>query len=311
MLYQSPLPKRVRVLVIGGGIHGVGVLHDLSTRGWKDVHLVEKSSLASGTSSKSTKLIHGGLRYLKKIRDYGLVKEGLYERKLLAELAPDIMNPIELYFPIYKKGGMPWWMVKAGLSLYDFLAGKDGFENHKNVAIDQVMKEMPFLSQNDIRKVYSFWDGQTDDLSLVERVARSATQLGAGITEKATVIKITKDGNGWLVRVRDSRGEQDISCQYLVNTTGPWSNFLLEQNNIKPAYNGVNIKGIHLVFEDMGLKKGLFLQSFEDERIFFLLPWHGKTLLGTKNKHLPQRTLATKRYSPRICRPSLACFHKR
>src|SRR5688572_18461828 len=124
MTYTDELPTRVRVLVLGGGIHGAGVLHDMASRGWRDVHLLEKSRLGDGTSSKSTKLIHGGLRYLRRLSDFGLVAEALRERQTLMRLAPDLVTPVELLFPILKRGGMPRAMVKTGLSLYDRLAGR-------------------------------------------------------------------------------------------------------------------------------------------------------------------------------------------
>lgn len=102
-MIQDPLPKRVRALVLGGDIHGVGVLHDLVSRGWKDVHLVEKKRLANGTSSRSTKLIHGGLRYLEKFSQFGMVSESLQERSFLLNTVPDLVKPLEFIFPIEKK----------------------------------------------------------------------------------------------------------------------------------------------------------------------------------------------------------------
>ena len=188
MLYKHDLPKRVRVLIIGGGIHGVGVLHDLVSRDLQDVFLVEKNTLAKGTSSKSTKLIHGGLRYLKRFSDFNLVAESLRERRLLLNLAPDIVHPLELLFPIMKKGGEKSFIVKAGLTLYDKLAGKSGIRKHRIVPKIEAEKAVPLLDVEKFKKIYSFWDGQTDDFALVHRVAASAVAFGGKISENCEEI---------------------------------------------------------------------------------------------------------------------------
>lgn len=275
-------PSRVRVLVIGGGIHGVGVLHDLVSRGWQDVALVEKQTIGSGTSSRSTKLIHGGLRYLKRIRDFGLVREALRERRLLIDLAGDIVRPIELIYPILRKGGMSAFMVNAGLTLYDVLAGRFGIKKHRKVSFEQVRQLAPMLADAPFRTFYSFWDGQTDDLALVNRIATSAEALGGQIFEGVTVERLVSTEDGWDVTVRNANGTtEQISARYIVNAAGPWANKLLEDSQISPTHRAINDKGIHLVFSDRGLKSGLFFESPDDGRIFFMLPWMGKTLLGT------------------------------
>ncbi len=280
---SNTVPSRVRVLIVGGGIHGTGLLHDMASRGWQDVLLVEKGKLGEGTSSKSTKLIHGGLRYLKNIRDFGLVREGLHERKLLIELVPDLVHPIELYFPVLKGGGMPSFIIRSGLYLYDFLAGSKNIAAHKKINLDELAEKMPRLDINKFKKVYSFWDGQTDDLLLTRRVANSARKLGAQYVEQMSVTSIDKDANGWLVVMKDEQGkEHKVSARYVFNAAGPWTDELLKQSNLKPDFDGENIKGSHLILDDIGLKQGLFLQSMaDDDRIFFVLPWEGTTLIGT------------------------------
>lgn len=283
MTYADELPRRVRVLILGGGIHGVGVLHDLASRGWHDVHLVEKTRLGDGTSSRSTKLIHGGLRYLRRVSDFGLVSEALHERQVLMRLAPDLVKPVELLFPILQKGGMPRFMIKIGLSLYDRLAGKYRLERHRILSDAEVREKAPLLDGAHVKAVYSFWDAQTDDLGLVCRVAASAKKLGAGITEGCRATRLTPTEDGWDVDVQLPSGElRTVSALYVVNCLGPWANLLLEQSGIQPTHQGVNNKGTHLLFDDLGLKAGLFLQSLKgDGRIFFVLPWEGYTLLGT------------------------------
>ena len=282
MLAPKLLPDRVRLLVIGGGIHGAGILHDLATRGWRDVLLVEKGNIGEGTSSRSTKLIHGGLRYLQHLRDFGLVREGLHERRLLMELASDLVKPVELLFPILRKGGMNGFMVRSGLILYDKLAGEDNIADHKKISIDEAIEKVPLLDGDKVKKVYSFWDGQTDDLRLTRRVVSSAIKLGASVVEGCKVLSISPDSDGWMVKVlTPDRKEKNISALHVINAAGPWANRVLEASQINPIYKGINIKGSHIMLDDIGLKAGLFLQAPDDGRIFFLLPWEKKTLIGT------------------------------
>lgn len=288
-IFEDSFPERVRVLVIGGGIHGVGILHDLASRGWRDVFLCEKNELGSGTSSKSTKLIHGGLRYLRNIADFGMVSEGLHERKTLIECAGDIVHPVEFLFPVMKHGGMSTWLVRAGLSLYDTLAGGSRLNKHRKVSVAEIREKAPYFDETLFKSCFSFWDGQTDDLELVRRVAFSAENLGAKISEKTTVLKIEKSADGWDVHVQRGDEKKVISALYIVNCAGPWAHEILKAANLEPEFDGMNIKGVHLVTPDIGMKAGMFLQSPEDRRIFFVLPWNGCTLIGTTESDFKEK----------------------
>lgn len=281
-MHQDPLPTRVRLLVLGGGIHGVGVLHDLATRGWHDIHLVEKGSLGCGTSSRSTKLIHGGLRYLRHVRDFWLVSESLKERQVLMHVAGDLVKPLELFLPAMKGKGMPPWMLRTGLFLYDKLAANARIRPHQKLSFTEAKNKIPHLRCDDMKQILSFWDCQTDDLRLVRRIAASARSLGAKITEGCRAVGIRQTEDGWLVDLETADGKHhQISTLYILNALGPWANTLLEQSSIRPVYRGINNEGVHLVFDDMGLKAGLLAQSPEDGRIFFVLPWNNQTLVGT------------------------------
>lgn len=281
-MHQDPLPTRVRLLVLGGGIHGVGVLHDLATRGWHDIHLVEKSSLGAGTSSRSTKLIHGGLRYLRHIRDFWLVAESLKERQVLTRVAGDLVKPLELLLPAIKGQGMPPWMLRAGLFLYDILARKARIKPHQKVSFSAAREKIPFLRVDEMKQIFSFWDCQTDDLRLVRRVAASARALGAKITEGCRAVSIKQTDDGWLVDLETADGKRhQVSTLYILNALGPWANTILEKSSIRPVYRGINNEGVHLLFDDIGLQAGVFAQSPEDGRIFFVLPWKKMTLVGT------------------------------
>ena len=289
MNYSFQIPKRVRVLVLGGGIHGTGCLHDLATRGWKDIFLVEKNTLASATSSASTKLVHGGLRYLQNPRNFPLVGSALKERYNLQHLAPDLVFPLEFYLPVLKHAGLPGPILKIGLSLYDFLAGKYKVGTNKKISLEEIKQNTPHLNMNDISSVYRYWDMKTNDYKLVHRVADSALHLGAGIREYCEAQSIIPTDDGWLVTLKDTKEDQtyEVSTKYLINATGPWSNRLLEKNNITPEYKAVNSKGVHLLFPDIGHRAAMFLQSPEDGRIFFVVPWEGSTLVGTTETEYP------------------------
>lgn len=281
-MLQSPIPKRVRVLVLGGGIHGVGVLHDLVSRGWKDVHLVEKERLASGTSSKSTKLIHGGLRYLEKITQFRMVSESLHERNFLLRTLPHLVQPIEFVFPILKKNIIGSLLTRTGLTIYDFLSGKSNIAHHRVLSLKEAKEKTALLNFEKFSQFFSFWDAQVDDLALVWSVAHSAVSLGAGVTEECQVVDLKQDADGWTVDVVMKNGDHhSVSALYVVNCLGPWANQFLEKSQIAPKIRGINNRGTHILIKDRGLKAGLFLTSPVDKRVIFMIPWKGMTLLGT------------------------------
>lgn len=274
--------KRVRVLIIGGGIHGAGVFHDLTSRGWKDVVLLEKGRIGDGTSSRSTKLVHGGLRYLQRLSQFGMVKESLRERKILMDIVPDIVKPIELVLPILKKGGRNRLTIKLGLQTYDILSGKYHLKYHEGLSVAEAKARIPCLNTDKINYAFSFYDGQMDDLELVRRVAGSGRTLGGELVEGAQVTQINQDQDGWLVDYKNSSGKiEQIRALFVINAGGPWAHEILNASKIVPTHQAINNQGSHLIFPDMGLKSGLFLESPSDGRIFFLLPWKGVTLLGT------------------------------
>ena len=281
-MYNDRVPNHVQVLILGGGIHGVGVLHDLVSRGLSNVHLIEKTFVGSGTSSKSTKLIHGGLRYLQRVSQFKMVAESLKERDFLLKVAKDIVHPIEILAPITNYDFFSCIKLKLGLTLYDTLAGRYRIERHKTVGHQYLIKQAPVVNEKHILQTFSYWDAQTDDLSLVDRVAKSAAYLGGGITEKIEAIKLFRKKDKWLVLLKETSGKTvSISASCVVNCLGPWANTFLRTSGIVPPYEAFNNKGVHLLLKDMGLKSGLLLSNKKDARIVFVLPWFGKTLVGT------------------------------
>lgn len=281
---EKSLGAKLDVLVLGGGIHGVGVLHDLIARGITNVELLEKNQIGSGTSSKSTKLIHGGLRYLQNISQFPMVKESLNERRFLLDIAPEIVQPIRFILPLDHSFAHQMFL-RTGLFFYDCLAGRDKIHSHKSIEKSEVSKLAPVLDQSSFKHYVQFWDGQTDDLALVHKIAQSATEHHGTIREGCQAETIRSTDEGFLVGYKNAQGEfTEVHTHYVINCLGPWANRFLEQNRIVPEYEALNNKGIHLIFPDMGLKAGVFLFSFSDQRAIFILPWLGKTLVGTTEK---------------------------
>lgn len=285
-MFDDKLPNRVRVLILGGGIHGSGLLHDFASRGWTDVHLVEKNSLGSGTSSRSTKLIHGGLRYLQRPSQFPMVSESLRERRTLLDIVPDLVKPLEFLIPLKTHVGPNPLVLQAGLFLYDFLAGKQKVNKFKRIPKSQWAGLVPQMEFEKFRALYSYWDAQTDDLELVNRVAASAKKLGVTVSEHTEVVSIQKDEDGWKVDVKAVDGSiQTISALYVLNCLGPWANDIITKSSLKPTHKALNDKGSHIIVDDLGFQSAFLLNSHQDSRISFIVPWQGKTLIGTTENH--------------------------
>ena len=286
--HLTPLPEQMRCVVIGGGIHGLGIAHDLSSRGVDDVWLLEKNTFGSGTSSWSTKLIHGGLRYLENIADWRLVRSSLAERRLLMKLAPDLIYPLPLLYPVYAGGARPAYQVKVGLWLYDRLAQSAGLRHHEVVSAAELTANIADFRLNNMTRCFQFWDAMTDDLALSLRVAASAHTQGAHLCEGIKVEHIESLGGRYQLNLSVAGQSEGLKVESaaVVLATGPWAHELLTGEELTPKHQAVNNKGVHLVLEDLGLTKGLLLEAKRpvDGRIIFALPWQGYTLIGTTEK---------------------------
>ena len=271
---------------MGGGIHGLGIAHDLVSRGVKDVWVFEQNTLGSGTSSWSTKLIHGGLRYLENISEWRLVRSSLAEREMLRMLVPDLVKPLPLLYPVRHGGNRKAYQIQIGLWMYDKLARHRGFPSHSSVDISELSQCLAGFRVEEISKCFQFWDAITDDLGLCLRVASSAHGLGANLCEGAKVESIESVGTGYRLALRFAQQAISVESSAVVLATGPWAHELLKKKELAVKIEAFNNKGVHLVLEDLGLSKGIFLETVDphDGRIFFALPWHGHTLVGTTEK---------------------------
>ena len=261
------------VLIIGAGIYGCGAAQAAAASGYT-TRIIEKNRIASGTSSQSTKLIHGGLRYLEQA-NLKLVYEALAEREHLLRLAPELVSREWFHIPVYEDSRRPVWMIRAGLLLYWLLsAGRSRF---KQIPRRQWSELLPGLNQKGLKAVLAYEDAATDDASLTVAVAESAKQFGCEISESTSLQRASYDGSCWHVKL--SSGEQ-ITARILINATGAWINRL--GNRIKPAppQQAMHlVQGSHLMLNRHC--PGFIYSESVDGRVIFFRPWQGKTLAGT------------------------------
>jgi glycerol-3-phosphate dehydrogenase len=272
------------VCVIGGGITGAGVALDAASRGLS-VALVDKGDFASGTSSKSSKMIHGGLRYLAQY-DFGLTWESSRERDLLRRLAPHLVRPLEFLFPAYKKG-FTTRFATVGLTLYDVAAGGRGFRRHRRARAADIERVAPSLDPKRVVGAWTYWDASTDDARLVFELLRTAHGFGAVIANHAKAEGLeTSGGTVAVANVEDvlTGGRFSIRARAFVNASGIWAHEVgaLEAHAVTPGLRPA--KGIHLVVprDKAPVRAGCVVPSIaRDGRSMFAVPWGPNTVFGT------------------------------
>ena len=276
----KPLEKNsYDVAVIGGGIHGVGVAQAAAAAGYSVV-LFEQKELAYGTSSRSSKLIHGGLRYLESF-EVSLVRESLRERELLIELAPDLVRRQDFYIPVYNTTKRAAWMMRAGLTLYSILAGLGKSVRFESVAKSQ-WGNLDDIKTEGLKKVFRYTDGQTDDRLLTQSVMQSAQSLGAELACPATVTRIDIQDGGCEIEFTHNDAPQTIKALTVVNAAGPWANRILE--TVTPTQKPMAVdlvQGAHLELPGQVQKGCYYIEMPQDGRAVFVMPWKDRTLLGT------------------------------
>src|SRR5687768_7590774 len=236
------------LLVIGGGITGAGIALDAASRGLR-IALLEKNDFASGTSSRSTKLIHGGLRYLKQL-EFGLVKEVGSERAVVHNLAPHLVIPEKMLLPLSEKKGLGYWLTSIGLKIYDWLAGVKPEDQRRMLTRNQTLKAEPLLRKNDIKGGAIYAEYRTDDARLTVEIIKTAVQYGADILNYAKVTDFTyEDGRVTGVNVTDQiNGTQfTVKAEVVVSAAGPWVDELREINRSKSGKQLHLTKGVHIV----------------------------------------------------------------
>ena len=271
--------KQYDVVIVGGGINGVGVAQAAAAAGYS-VLLLEKQALASGTSSKSSKLIHGGLRYLESY-EFSLVRESLRERALLLKLAPDLVQLQDFYVPLYRETRRSPWLLRAGLSLYYLLSGFDTNAKFDSVAVDQ-WSNLDGIKTDQLRAVFRYTDARTDDALLTEAVMRSAQSLGAELACPARFVGAEIHNSGVTVNYKTGDWERSCEAGVLVNAAGPWVNHVSEMLKPEPQSIPVElVQGSHIVVPGEMSGKFYYVESPRDGRAVFVMPRDGALLVGT------------------------------
>ncbi|HTZ90427.1 MAG TPA: glycerol-3-phosphate dehydrogenase/oxidase [Alloacidobacterium sp.] len=284
------------MVVIGGGATGMGVAVDAATRGF-DVLLLEAKDFGKGTSSRSTKLVHGGVRYLEQ-GNVSLVMEALKERGLLRQNAPHLVRDLAFVVPNYSWWEAPFYGI--GLKLYDMLAGKYGFGTSRVLSYDETLQRLPTLQTEGLRGGVIYYDGQFDDSRLLIHLAATAADHGAALVNYMPVTGLLKDEEGYIngvvVHDDESGNEYRLQAQVVINATGMFTDTIRQMADPETAPLVEPSQGIHLVFEQSFLEgdTAIMVPHTSDGRVMFAIPWHGHTLVGTTDTPIEQPS-----YEPR------------
>jgi glycerol-3-phosphate dehydrogenase len=271
------------LLVIGGGITGAGIALDASARGLK-VALVEMQDFASGTSGRSTKLIHGGLRYLKQL-EFGLVAEVGKEREILHKNAPHLTKPEPMLLPIVKGGSLNKFSARLGMFIYELITGVKKEERRKILTKDNALQAEPLLKKEDLVGGILFYEYRTDDARLTMEVMKAAVSRGAvAINYMEAISFIYGSGKikGAQVRDKINGGKYTIAAKYVINASGPWVDVTDDLDEKKNKHKLQITKGIHLVvdWKNLPVKQSAYFDTY-DKRMLFVIPREGKTYIGT------------------------------
>ncbi len=287
-LLRQTAPLRARrfdLLVIGGGIYGAWTACDAAARGLS-VALIEKHDWAAGTSSASSKLIHGGLRYLEHF-DFGLVRHALAERRVLTRIAPHLVRPLRFIVPVHRGARVGMFALGAGLTIYDVLSGfNQPVARHRRFNASVLSARLPFLLKEGLRGGYSYGDCQEDDARMTLAVVAAAQSHGAICANRVAATALIDDGRriaGAHAHDVESGETFPIDADVVVATAGPWSRELL--GDCAPRMKLV--KGTHLVLPAIpGCDDAFLLTAPQDGRVFFVIPWYGCTLVGTTESEI-------------------------
>jgi glycerol-3-phosphate dehydrogenase len=277
------------IIVVGGGATGVGVAIDAASRGY-DTLLLERSDFGKGTSSRSTKLVHGGVRYLEQ-GNIKLVMEALKERGILRQNAPHLVTDLAFIVPNYD-----WWEAPfygLGLKLYNVLAGRYGFGTSTLLSREETLKCLPTIKQEGLRGGVIYYDGQFDDARLLINMVATAALQGATLLNYCPVTGLNKGPDGFVngVCARDEEGGEELrlAAKVVVNATGPFTDSLRRLADPSVSAMISPSQGVHLVF-DRSLLPGdsaIMVPHTNDGRVLFAIPWHGHTLVGTTDTPIP------------------------
>lgn len=280
---QKAIGVNVDIIIIGGGATGLGCAVDAASRGYKTI-LIEKDDFGRGTSSKSTKLVHGGVRYLEQGNVF-LVREALIERGLLLKNAPHLVNDLSFVIPNYSSWLGPYYL--AGLKSYDLLAGKRSFGSSVWMSKEEVMDALPNIKRKGLKNGVLYHDGQFDDTRLLVSLLRTFIKHGGIALNYVRAVNFIKNKKGKLTgvlcREKETKNEFELKGKVVINATGVFTEQvqLMDDEDIDISVSPS--QGSHIVVDRkfLGGDKAIMIPSTPDGRVLFAIPWHGKTLIGT------------------------------
>jgi len=281
------------LLVIGGGATGAGIAVDATTRGYETL-LVERSDFGQGTSSRSTKLVHGGVRYLRQ-GNISLVMESLEERGILRQNAPHLVKDLRFVVPRYDWWEAPFYGI--GLKIYDLLAGKYGFDPSRLLSKDETIEEIPTVRRDGLRGGVLYHDGQFDDARLLLDIVRTAADHGGCVLNYTRVTSLLKGADGLITGASaldvESGEELRIEARAVVNATGPFCDGVRKMDEPGAAALISPSQGVHIVLDRSFLprRSAIMVPHTRDGRILFAIPWHGRTLVGTTDTQVAEVAL--------------------
>ncbi|QNN54077.1 glycerol-3-phosphate dehydrogenase/oxidase [Nocardioides mesophilus] len=274
--------EQLDVLVIGGGVVGSGAALDAATRGLR-VGLVEARDYAAGTSSRSSKLVHGGLRYLEQL-DFGLVREALRERSLiLNRLAPHLARPVPFLYPLQHRVWERFY-VGSGVLLYDTLGGRHGVPSHRHLTRRQALREFPSLRKDALVGAIQYYDGQVDDARHTMMLARTAAEYGALCATSTRVTGFLREGDrvsGARVKDLETGEELEIRARQTINAAGVWTDEIQEMVGGRGQINVRASKGVHIVVPRDRIRSQTGIISRTEKSVLFIIPWHENWIIGT------------------------------
>lgn len=274
--FERMAAEPLDLLVVGGGIVGAGVVRDAAMRGLR-AGLVEQNDFASGTSSRSSRLLHGGLRYLAQGR-LGLVHEASVEKKIIHKIAPHLASPLPFVFPTYRDNKeWPLWQLKIGVKIYDLLCNGRNLGKSTWLDREELLKSIPFLLSENLTGAVRYYDGFTNDARLTLDTLNSASRHGAILLNYCSLAGASRSGI-WKCDLADRLGNNRVAVEAktVVNATGPWADGL-PHSHVKLRIT----KGIHVVVDHPRVPVTDTVVMTEGKRILFAIPWGGRTILGT------------------------------
>ncbi len=270
------------LLVVGGGINGAAIAYLAADNGLS-VALIDKGDFGGGTSSKSSKLVHGGIRYLENL-EFDLVAEALKERYIQFKNAPHLVRPLEFIIPIYEGDPRPAWMVKTGVSIYDALAGSLKLGAHRFYSAQELLKEEPSLNPQGLKGGVLYFDAQMDDARLCLENVLMASLRGARAANYVEALSLVKENRKTVgIVAKDLLTGQifEVRAKRVVCALGPWTERTFKEDRTFSKHNVRTTKGVHLIYKGKLCEHAVVVQARNDKRVFFVIPWMGNTLIGT------------------------------